>query len=1174
MAAILPRQLDRLEEHEFPKGFNPKAVRAFLDETSASGGAELANSQSIIRDLCKVLGVAAPKLKHAGADNPYCFEEDVKEGKAHRRIDVYKRGCFVLEAKQGADPKAEPADALARSAAKAKVGHSKSAKGAGTRGTAAWVEAMKAGFFQAAAYAVNVTQRKDPKPPFVVVMDLGHRFWIWSSFQPDAKDDYGDFELEAGFAWEDLLRPEVFKFLRQVWETPEELNEEVQGQRVTAEIAAKVSDLALRLEKRLGKKSAERVGDFLMKCVFTMFAEDVGMIPRGLLTRRLDEWLLAAKAGKPDRFVKGLRSLWSHMNDGGDLDSGETIRRFNGYLFKNPEPIELALDELEALRATAAADWRRVSPAIFGTLLERALTPEERHKLGAHYTPEAYIRRLVDRTMMAPLRVEWRNARAEMEKIQLTGKVKQKAEADAMKVGLAFRTRLATVRVLDPACGSGNFLYVALKELKRLEGEVDRALRPQKGYKRAMDFQGESVHPVQFHGIELKPWAAKVAELVLWIGYLQWQVTAGRFQAMQEPLIQDLHHIECRDALITWKKAEAVVDEDGAPVLRAIGVSDKKAERRMVPVERLVGVKVAPWPEADFVVGNPPFLGNKRLNDVLPPGYVEAIKAAYPEVPGTADLVMWWWWRCAALVGAGKLQRFGLVTTNSITQTSNRAVATAAIEKGGLRLAWAIPDHPWYDEGAAVRIAMTVAEKGGTAPLFGRVVDETATAAAELEQVKVEERTVEEIHPDLSVGAKVTAAVLLKANEGLALMGMTLLGEGFRLTPEEVEDLGYNCSDLPAVIRGYCTGKEVVQRNQARFVIDFFGLSKEAAREQHPRLFNHLLKTVKPIREAQNDAGPRERWWIFGRTRPELRDALKGLKRYIVTPETSKHRVFTFLPAAVTSDHSLYVVASDASVTLGVLSSRVHLTWASAAGSTLEDRPRWRNQACFDPFPFPAATDAQRVVIGRHAEALDAYRKARQAEHSALTLTATYNVVAKLRSGELLTAEDEKVRAMSMADTVLDLHDQLDRAVADAYGWPHELPDGELLTRLVALNAVRAAEEAKGVVRWLRPDLQAPQTAQAALAIDGPKPGGKKPTKKATKAASKLSWPAGLPGRIEALVTFLRAQEAPWTAAALAEEGAGATLADMLLTLQCAAAAQAVTRLEDDEGQEVWAARA
>ncbi|MBK6529864.1 MAG: class I SAM-dependent DNA methyltransferase [Deltaproteobacteria bacterium] len=730
MAAILPRQLDRLEEHEFPKGFNPKAVRAFLDETSASGGAELANSQSIIRDLCKVLGVAAPKLKHAGADNPYCFEEDVKEGKAHRRIDVYKRGCFVLEAKQGADPKTEPADALARSAAKAKVGHSKSAKGAGTRGTAAWVEAMKAGFFQAAAYAVNVTQRKDPKPPFVVVMDLGHRFWIWSSFQPDAKDDYGDFELEAGFAWEDLLRPEVFKFLRQVWETPEELNEEVQGQRVTAEIAAKVSDLALRLEKRLGKKSAERVGDFLMKCVFTMFAEDVGMIPRGLLTRRLDEWLLAAKAGKPDRFVKGLRSLWSHMNDGGDLDSGETIRRFNGYLFKNPEPIELALDELEALRATAAADWRRVSPAIFGTLLERALTPEERHKLGAHYTPEAYIRRLVDRTMMAPLRVEWRNARAEMEKIQLTGKVKQKAEADAMKVGLAFRTRLATVRVLDPACGSGNFLYVALKELKRLEGEVDRALRPQKGYKRAMDFQGESVHPVQFHGIELKPWAAKVAELVLWIGYLQWQVTAGRFQAMQEPLIQDLHHIECRDALITWKKAEAVVDEDGAPVLRAIGVSDKKAERRMVPVERLVGVKVAPWPEADFVVGNPPFLGNKRLNDVLPPGYVEAIKAAYPEVPGTADLVMWWWWRCAALVGAGKLQRFGLVTTNSITQTSNRAVATAAIEKGGLRLAWAIPDHPWYDEGLRVRIAMTVAEKGGTAPLFGRVVDETATAAA------------------------------------------------------------------------------------------------------------------------------------------------------------------------------------------------------------------------------------------------------------------------------------------------------------------------------------------------------------------------------------------------------------------------------------------------------------
>ncbi|MBK6529788.1 MAG: hypothetical protein IPF99_09345 [Deltaproteobacteria bacterium] len=269
----------------------------------------------------------------------------------------------MLEAKQGADPKTEPADALARSAAKAKVGHSKSAKGAGTRGTAAWVEAMKAGFFQAAAYAVNVTQRKDPKPPFVVVADLGHRFWIWSSFQPDAKDDYGDFELEAGFAWEDLLRPEVFKFLRQVWETPRSSTRRCRGQRVTAEIAAKVSDLALRLEKRFGKKSAERVGDFLMKCVFTMFAEDVGMDPaRPAHAARLDEWLLAAKAGKPDRFVKGLRSLVAHERRWGSGLRARPSGASTGTSSRTPSRSSWPRRARGPARATAAADWRRVSP--------------------------------------------------------------------------------------------------------------------------------------------------------------------------------------------------------------------------------------------------------------------------------------------------------------------------------------------------------------------------------------------------------------------------------------------------------------------------------------------------------------------------------------------------------------------------------------------------------------------------------------------------------------------------------------------------------------------------------------------------------------------------------------------------------------------------------------------
>ncbi len=1174
MAIVLPSQLDPLEAHEIPAQYNQPRIEAFVEKTRASGGAELANAQSIVRELCEVLGVAPPDLKSSHADNAYCFEEDTKEVKAHRRIDVYKRGCFVFECKQGVDPAAGDVDAIDKAAVKAKTGHSKTTRGAGVRGTDKWLDAMSAGRHQAGNYAVSVTARKDPKPPFLIVADLGYRFWVWSSFQPDPKDDYGDFELLAGFQWAELARPEVFKLLRLVWEKPEELNEEVQGQRITAAIAEKVSELAVRLEKRLGKKHGETIGDFLMKCVFTMFAEDVDMIPRGVFSQLLAGWILRAKAGHPEDFVNGLRALWSTMNTGGSLLSGAGIPQFNGYLFKNVDPIALDIPEMEALYAAAAADWRRVSPAIFGTLLERALTPEERQKLGAYYTPEAYIRRLVDKTVIAPLRIEWRDVCAAMENELLTAKAGARAvaEKNAVALGATFRHRLATVRVLDPACGSGNFLYVALKELKRLEAEVDRYLAQRKGYKRAMDYQGESVHPAQFHGIEVKPWAAKVAELVLWIGYLQWQMSAGRFAAMQQPLIQDLHHIECRDALIKWTKTEPSVDADGNPVLRAVGVTDKQAERRMIEVKRYVGVKMAAWPDADFVVGNPPFLGNKRMNDVLPSGYVDAIKEAYPAVPGTADLVMWWWWRCAELVAKGKLQRFGLVTTNSITQKFNRGVTSEALTKG-LRLAYAIPDHPWYDEGAAVRIAMTVAEKTTGTATLGRVVYEARTKAADLDLVEVDEREVAEIHQDLSAGANVTAAVALKANERLCYQGMNLVGEGFRLTATELASFGISPNALPPVVKPYVVGKELVQRTQDRYVIDFFGLDPAVARKAYPGLWNHLARHVKPERAKNNRPLYKSKWWLFGEVRPGMRRSLGGLPRYVATGETAKHRVFQFLAGGVTPDHKVYAIASTDAFVLGVLSSRVHVTWALAAGGTLEDRPTWTNTTCFLKFPFPEPSSKQRACVRKLAEAIDTHRRTRQKKHPYLTLTDAYNVLAKLRAGETLTADDEKVRDIALVDTLLHLHDELDAAVLDAYGWPKDITDDDILTRLVALNAERAAEEANGIIRWLRPEFQAPKPVQSTLAM-GEGTVTDKGEKRKKKATATLSWPRELPARIEALIAFLRREDRPVSTSVVAAAFKGAAEADVWITLKCAAAAQAVTRYDEEDGSETWAGRA
>jgi len=1187
MPAILPSTLDKLEVHEIPAAYDAKAIKAFIAETKASEGAEISNTQKMIGHLCDLLGVESPKYKKAGGENAYCFEEDVKAVKAHRRIDVYYRGHFVFEAKQGVNPKGQ-GDAIAKAAAKAKTGHSKSAKGAGVRGTNDWLDAMRAGRIQAGNYALHVTQRGDPKPPFLIVADMGHRFWVWSSFQPDTRDDYGDFELddEASFKWDDLLKPEVFTFLRTIWEAPQELNEEAIGQRVTAEIATKVCDLAVRLEK---KAKPQEVGDFLMKCVFTMFAEDVGLIPTGLFSKRLDGWIADVKAGKKGTFVKGLRRLWNVMNDGGDLESGDSIKRFNGYLFKNPEPLDLALDELEALRVAASANWRRVSPAIFGTLLERALTPEERHQLGAFYTPEAYIRRLVDRTLMEPLRAEWSRVRVEMDVIRRTGaKVKddgtvtstakpvknydpEKARTAALEHGHRFRRRLAAVRVLDPACGSGNFLYVAMKEMKRVEGEVERALLAlRKKQNLWLDIDGESVRPVQFWGIEIKPWAAKVAELVLWIGYLQWQVSAGRLARMREPLIQELHHIENRDALITYKRREPLLDDEGKPVLRARGVTDKKAERKMVPVERYVGVKVAEWPAADFIVGNPPFLGNKRLNDVFGAGYVDAIKGAFPEVNGSADFVMWWWWRAANLVASDKLRRFGLVTTNSITHAFDREVVAEAIGTKGVRITYAIPDHPWYDEGAAVRIAMTVATKEADRAVLGTVVDESRTKAAELEMVRVAERNVAEIHADLTSGAKVLSAVPLLANAGICYQGMNLVGDGFRVSREELAVLGYNHKKLPKVVHPYLIGRDLVQRRVERFVIDFYEIDREDASKQFAPLWNRIAKLVKPMREKNNRESRRKNWWLFGEPVGKLRKALAGLSRYIVTTETAKHLVFQFVSGDTTPDHTIYAIANDDASLLGVLSSRAHAVWSAVAGATLEDRPRWRNLRCFDPFPFPDTTATKRAKVAKLGEAIDAHRKDRQKADPTLALTDVYNVLEKLRDGVALDDEEESLRERALVDTLRALHDDLDRAVFDAYGWPASLRDDEILAELVELNAKRAQEEAKGKVRYVRPDFQAGLQPVQTKTTEAPTK-ATKPGKSSKVDATK--WPADVFERVGVVVRVLREQDEAVSVEAVAMLLPSAELADVEMALRNAAAAQVVSRIVTDDG-EAWVAKA
>lgn len=1037
---------------------------------------------------------------------------------------------------------------------------------------------------------MDVTRRGDPKPPFLILADVGHRLWIWSSFSRDDRDDYGNFEPTAAFSWDDLEKPEVFHLLRQIWLSPGELDEEARGQRITAKIAELVSDLAVRLEKRF---EPEDVGNFLMKCVFTMFAEDVGFLPLKLFTNHLETWEQKARKGDAKHFVRGLRTLWTRMRDGGDLESGDVIRHFNGYLFRDPSPLALDADEIGALHTAAMADWRRVSPAIFGTLLERALSKDERQKLGAYYTPEAYIRRIVERTIMAPLRAEWNNTRAEME-LRLrqeqkskkpSPKTAKKATEEALRLGQDFRRTLASVRVLDPACGSGNFLYVALKEMKRLEGEVLRHLSATGDQQEKLDIPGETVHPEQFHGVEIKPWAAKIAELVLWIGYLQWQVSAGRLDRMPPPLLQDLQHIKNTDALISFSKSEPLLDEQGQPAMRARGVTDKKAQRELLQDNQLLGVKQAAWPEADFIVGNPPFLGNKRLSDVLGAGYTRALREAYPEVPGSADLVMYWWWRCAELTknraeqkaakpGKADLRtvRFGLVTTNSITQPLNRSVVAEAAEKKGVRLVYAIPDHPWYDEGAAVRIAMTVGATTTEACLLGQVVDQQKTKAAELESVRVVDSLVSEIHADLSAGAKATAAVLLQANARLAYQGVNPVGEGFRLSPAELKQAQYSPDNLPPVIRRYLIGHDLVQAPIERYIIDFWGVDPKIAEKTYPVLWDRVVRLVKPKRDANNRPSRKKNWHLFGEPVEKLRVALAGLKQYIATCRTAKHRLFVFVPADTLPDTKLVAIAIEDAAMLATLSSRIHLAWADRTKGMLEDRPTYNHTESFGKFPFPSLTTEQHTKLRALGERLDSHRKARQAAHPKLTLTGMYNVLEKLRADQPLSPEEVLIQNQGLLATLRQIHIEIDEAVMAAYGWQGELSDEQIIQKLVDLNAERAAEEGHGAIRWLRPEHQATGAQAEITEPDEPEEeptSTKKPAR--PKGAVAQPWPADLPGRIRVLTDLLRKLDEPTTASLITMVFKGAKLDDVILTLQCAAAADAVMMTETEDGETAWA---
>jgi hypothetical protein len=711
------------------------------------------------------------------------------------------------------------------------------------------------------------------------------------------------------------------------------------------------------------------------------------------------------------------------------------------------------------LHEAAQKDWREVEPAIFGTLLERALEKKERSRLGAHYTPRSYVERLVRPVVMEPLRKEWELTEWVVHGILALKDGQEeptKAQRDKAAVEIrAFLERLQGVRILDPACGSGNFLYVTLDLIKTLEQEVQMRLLDVLG-KVTTDLLEEfdprlagrkQVNPSQFLGIEINPRAAAIAELVIWIGYLQWHFKRYGTTPPPEPILQDFHNIEFRDAVLAYDGRELDVDAKsgkvrsrwgGRTMRHPVTGEDVPDPSDQVPIYRYINPRPAVWQEADYIVSNPPFIGNKRMKESLEDGYVTTLRDVYKDVPDTVDFVMYWCKKAADLVSIKKVQGFGLITTNSITQSFNRDVLNNYISNQQLFLSFAIPDHPWIDEkgGASVRIAMTV----GTS----QNVLQAILLKSKSESIGDDGVTIVEfesfrgfIHSDLSVGANVAAMKPLKSNEKMSFQGVIPLGAGFRLEQSELNDLGLNIDNLPSVIRPYMIGRDIVQNYQIKWVIDFFGLTENEALLKYPFFYQRLLEKVKPIRDQNNRESRKLNWWLFGENAPKLRKAIKDLPRFIVTPDTSKFKPFTFVDSSILPDVQLYSVVSNDAWILGVLESSVHQKWLNKIAPRMGkgNDLRWKPSVVFDPFPFPDATLEQKEKIRQLGERLDLHRKQVQAQHPEITITGMYNLLEKLRKGEEFTDKDREYNNKALVSTLKQIHDELDNAVLEAYGW-------------------------------------------------------------------------------------------------------------------------------------------
>ncbi len=922
-----------------PAEFQRKWIASELKERSAS--------QSHFNDLCAVLGVPTPTDADPTGEF-YAFERGATKLRGGEGwADVWYRNHFAWEYK-------------------------------GKRAN------LKAAYEQLAQYREDLEN-----PPLLIVSDL-NRIEIHTNFTGTVKKVY-PIDL-ATFA-----EPESLHTLRAIFDDPESLKPTQTVVSVTEDAARSFGILATGLRGR--GVPAEYAAHFLMQLLFCLFAEDIGILRNKLFTR-----LLEFGHRLPFEFSRQVEALLRAMADGGYM-ALEVIPQFNGGLFANVHAYELTADEIGLLAEAAKLDWSAIEPAIFGTLLERSLDPAKRSQLGAHYTGRRDIERVVDPVVMAPLRKRWEVVRGELDTIRAlseaapTPQRRRNQQDRYMQVQGAFLDDLAAVRVLDPACGSGNFLYVAMGRLLELEKEVIRY-----GAEAGLPIGIPNIRPHQLLGLEIDPLARELAQVAIWIGYLQWMIANGF--GWKEPVLETLETIRLQDALL---------DFSGDKVCETV------------------------WPKADFIIGNPPFLGGNRLRNGLGDDYAERLWSVFSRrLPPSSDFCCYFFEKAREAIESDKSARAGLLATNSIRAGANREVLNRAKQTGDIYMAWS--DEAWILDGAAVRISIIGFDDGSEVDKF------------------LNGSPVVEINSDLTSNSDITAAKVLAENQRLTFIGVTpigpfeiepLLAESWQSLPSNVN--GRHNSD---VIRPFVNARDSVQRGKLKWIIDFgVGMSEEHAAD-YEAPFEYIQRFVLPERLSNRRASYREKWWQHGEARPAMRAALVGQARYLVTPRVSKHRLFLWLPIEVLPGNKLAVFAREDDYFLGVLHSRVHEIWSLRMGAWqgAGNDPVYQNTLCFETFALPWAPgtepvdDPREIAIGEAAKRLNELRGnwlnpdgASGEELKKRTLTNLYNA-----------------RPTWLANA----HAVLDRAVWTAYGWtddPAETTEDQILERLLALNLERAA---------------------------------------------------------------------------------------------------------------------